>query len=262
MKKIIPFLILFSAIIISGCVQQVTCNPPYILVGTECCLDNNNNLVCDTDETTTSLATTTAITAATTVETTILETTTETTTEETTTVSQRVGALDVRDNFFVVCQKASDREEWCSIESYDSTNEVTIETGSLGAQEHNFMEIATWIYNKGTSDIYDIKYEISCDQTYPTYEAKVITGDNDKYKTVIPTIYFRCLGCLRGCSCTPGRYGQVINTLKAGDETTFRIELYGVRDFPERADLDCDVKFYSENPKALYSYDLIIHFNL
>jgi len=38
-------------IFISGCIQQeVTCNPPYIKVGTTCCLDQNNNKICDIDE--------------------------------------------------------------------------------------------------------------------------------------------------------------------------------------------------------------------
>jgi len=35
----------------SGCVQNPpTCNKPYILVGTECCLDQNDNSICDKDE--------------------------------------------------------------------------------------------------------------------------------------------------------------------------------------------------------------------
>lgn len=32
--------------------DEVTCNSPYILVGTECCLDENYNSICDSDETT------------------------------------------------------------------------------------------------------------------------------------------------------------------------------------------------------------------
>jgi len=254
MKKIILPMILLLVIITSGCVEQVACNPPYIIVGNECCLDTNDNQICDKDETTTTVTTTVETTA---------ETTTETTTPmTTTTIYERVGALDVRSNFFVVCQQSSKHEYWCSIESKDSENEVTINTSHLGAQEHNFLEIATWVYNKGSSLIQNIGYEISCDQTYPTYQPEVITGDNDKYQTVIPTIYFRCNGCLRGCTCTPGRLGQVINTLRPGDETTFRIELYGVKDFPYKADLDCDVKIYSENPEAEFNFDLIIHFNV
>jgi micrococcal nuclease len=36
----------------SGCTgkQEVTCNPPYIQVGVSCCLDQNNNSICDKDE--------------------------------------------------------------------------------------------------------------------------------------------------------------------------------------------------------------------
>ena len=259
MKKIIFFpIILFLVLLISGCVQQVICDPPYILVGTECCLDVNENKICDVDETTT---TTVATTVVTTTETTI-PTTSPTTMITTTLIPQRVGVLDVRNNFFIVCLRSSDKKEWCSIETYGSTNEITINTSSLGAQENNVAEIATWIYNKGSSDIVNINYDISCDQTYPTNESKVITGDNDEYNSIISTIYFRCLGCIRGCTCTPGRYGQVINRMRSGDETTFRIELFGVKDFPYKADLDCDLKIYSDDPKVEHNFDLIIHFNV
>jgi len=49
-KIIILILFLTSLFLISGCAQQITCNKPYILVGTECCLDNDNNGICDKDE--------------------------------------------------------------------------------------------------------------------------------------------------------------------------------------------------------------------
>ena len=259
MKKNIIFLILVSVVIISGCIGQIACNPPYILVGTECCLDVNENNICDVDETGTSVITTTA---ATTARTTIPGTTIKTTITITTTIPQRVGVLDVKNEFFVVCKKSSKNEEWCSVETYDSTNEVTIDTGSLGAQEHNLAEIATWVYNKGNSDIINISYDISCDQTYPTFESRVLTSDIDKYKTVMPTIYFRCTGCSLGCICTPQRYGQIINRMKLGDETTFRIELLSLKYFPEKTDLNCILKIYSEDPIVEHSFNLIIHFNV
>ena len=47
-------LILISLILISGCFNNnrtdLVCNKPYILVGAECCLDQNDNLICDKDE--------------------------------------------------------------------------------------------------------------------------------------------------------------------------------------------------------------------
>ncbi|MDP3734207.1 MAG: hypothetical protein Q8R37_03175 [Nanoarchaeota archaeon] len=51
------FLLVTFLVIITGCTQsttntnQVVCNKPYILVGTECCLDKNDNSICDRDET-------------------------------------------------------------------------------------------------------------------------------------------------------------------------------------------------------------------
>jgi beta propeller repeat protein len=36
---------------LSGCVGPIECNKPYIVVGNECCLDKNDNAICDTDET-------------------------------------------------------------------------------------------------------------------------------------------------------------------------------------------------------------------
>lgn len=49
--KIAIFLILYLFIV--GCLQQQAapvCNKPYILVGTSCCLDKNDNKICDRDE--------------------------------------------------------------------------------------------------------------------------------------------------------------------------------------------------------------------
>lgn len=47
---IIFALVLAGLTLIGGCSQQVTCNKPYILVGTGCCLDKNGNDICDNDE--------------------------------------------------------------------------------------------------------------------------------------------------------------------------------------------------------------------
>jgi len=241
-KFLFLLVILSLLIIISGCVEEVICNPPYIQVGNECCLDLNDNNICDSDEEGTVTTTTTSV----------LETTT-------TVVSQRKGDLDVRENFFVSCKKSSTREEWCEIEMNNGVNEVTVDTGSLGAQENNLVEIATWIYNRGSSDIENISYDISCDQISPVLEESVLTKNDEDYKTITSNVYFRCVGCNIGCECTPDRYGKVINRFKVGDETTFRIELFGVRTFPENADLDCDVRIFSENPEVEYNFDLLIH---
>jgi len=48
-KMLLVFLILIISL--AGCSQQITCNKPYIPVGNECCLDQNNNSICDNDET-------------------------------------------------------------------------------------------------------------------------------------------------------------------------------------------------------------------
>ena len=37
-------------LIIMGCQQGPVCNKPYILVGMDCCLDKDNNKICDSDE--------------------------------------------------------------------------------------------------------------------------------------------------------------------------------------------------------------------
>ncbi len=44
--KLLIFL-LITFVFITGC---TTCNKPYIKVGNECCLDNNDNSICDADE--------------------------------------------------------------------------------------------------------------------------------------------------------------------------------------------------------------------
>jgi len=43
-------LMVVGIVFISTRQQVVTCNPPYIKVGTECCLDANGNGICDKDE--------------------------------------------------------------------------------------------------------------------------------------------------------------------------------------------------------------------
>lgn len=50
MKKAILILMILSLLILVGCQQKVVCNKPYILVGKDCCLDKNNNSICDKDE--------------------------------------------------------------------------------------------------------------------------------------------------------------------------------------------------------------------
>jgi len=44
--------VLFILVVLVACNQnqQVVCNKPYILVGNSCCLDKNNNNICDNDE--------------------------------------------------------------------------------------------------------------------------------------------------------------------------------------------------------------------
>jgi hypothetical protein len=49
MAKHYLIFVLLLVIFMYGC-QEIVCNPPYIQVGTECCLDQDNNKVCDKDE--------------------------------------------------------------------------------------------------------------------------------------------------------------------------------------------------------------------
>ena len=42
--------LIFAILVISGCSQETICNKPYILVGNDCCLDANDNNICDSDE--------------------------------------------------------------------------------------------------------------------------------------------------------------------------------------------------------------------
>lgn len=37
-------------VLVSGCATQITCDPPYIVRGSGCCMDSNNNMICDSDE--------------------------------------------------------------------------------------------------------------------------------------------------------------------------------------------------------------------
>jgi len=52
MKLIASLLVLLAAgILLSGCLRQVSCNPPHVQIGARCCLDSDNNSVCDEDDT-------------------------------------------------------------------------------------------------------------------------------------------------------------------------------------------------------------------
>lgn len=77
-RKFLVGAAIFTVLLSSGCIQpeveeKIVCNKPYILVGGECCLDQNGNKICDLDEdeaeTTTTIApvTTTLISSTTTV---------------------------------------------------------------------------------------------------------------------------------------------------------------------------------------------------
>ncbi len=49
MRRIIIFGVIIIALFLVSCVPP-TCNKPYILVGSACCLDQNDNGICDKDE--------------------------------------------------------------------------------------------------------------------------------------------------------------------------------------------------------------------
>ena len=48
MRKIISVVLILILFLIGGC--KPSCNKPYLLVGNNCCLDQNNNDICDSDE--------------------------------------------------------------------------------------------------------------------------------------------------------------------------------------------------------------------
>lgn len=50
MDRFLPLFGLILILLVSGCTQGAACNPPYIIKGSQCCLDENNNNICDSDE--------------------------------------------------------------------------------------------------------------------------------------------------------------------------------------------------------------------
>ncbi len=48
-KKILFIIGVLSLIFIMGCSQQIVCNEPYIRFGADCCLDKNNDNICDSE---------------------------------------------------------------------------------------------------------------------------------------------------------------------------------------------------------------------
>ncbi|MBD3259631.1 hypothetical protein GF371_03285 [Candidatus Woesearchaeota archaeon] len=52
-KLMILFSVIVAGLFLVSCApaeKPIVCDPPYILVGNECCLDENNNGICDVDE--------------------------------------------------------------------------------------------------------------------------------------------------------------------------------------------------------------------
>ncbi len=49
-KKIVLIYLIILSFLLLGCQKEVVCNEPYIVKGTECCLDQNSNAICDVDE--------------------------------------------------------------------------------------------------------------------------------------------------------------------------------------------------------------------
>lgn len=47
---IVAILGIFFVMLVSGCIRQHTCDPPYTVRGSGCCLDQNGNKICDADE--------------------------------------------------------------------------------------------------------------------------------------------------------------------------------------------------------------------
>lgn len=54
MKKIYSVMLMFSvliaAVLVTGCTQRMMCSPPNVMIGNSCCLDADENNVCDTWE--------------------------------------------------------------------------------------------------------------------------------------------------------------------------------------------------------------------
>ncbi|MBN2250541.1 MAG: hypothetical protein JW724_00520 [Candidatus Altiarchaeota archaeon] len=82
---------MLSLAIFSGCAsKEVVCNPPYIHVGSDCCLDLNNNSVCDSQDptTTTSTSSTSSSSTSTSTSSSTTERTTTTSTTSTTSTTE------------------------------------------------------------------------------------------------------------------------------------------------------------------------------
>ena len=61
-----PFVVILPILLLIGCTSGPVCNKPYIIVGKECCLDRNDDKICDKDEVPNTTSTTTTTTSTTT----------------------------------------------------------------------------------------------------------------------------------------------------------------------------------------------------
>jgi hypothetical protein len=150
-------------LLISGCISQApVCNRPYILVGTGCCLDENNDQICDQDKPIVT-STTWATITSTSVTSTSTTTTATTTSTATTTTEARprtvVGAvLDVQKPDGLVSEVDL---------LFNSAERPIVGDLQLAAYEREGLKVVVW---DTTSRI---EYDNSTEKVYlpPTYDA-------------------------------------------------------------------------------------------
>lgn len=195
--KILPLLIL--GILVAACTPEVVCNKPYIRVGTGCCVDVNNNYICDSDETESTIAVGSAVEVLSTEKTAATET--ESNTEST------VKNTEETDN-----QEATAEEEisieitsmfWSTISpKTGSENELTIEfknTGDKSVPEFTYIlklyidddleSNKEYTYDDLLASGQEVKEEHSFDiDKAGKYKAEVyIKGDEDNTQTAKAT---------------------------------------------------------------------------
>jgi len=179
MKKLISLLsVLVVLVLITACSgPRIVCNKPYIRVGTECCLDYNNNAVCDKDESLIKNIESTDVTGSA-VE--VLNTETEKTVEEEnlTTETENLTEDDTSDT-----EEKDSASESISI-SNAYWNHMNIETKDSAELNIEFENI-------GSSDIDEFEYIIKIykgekvwkEDTFEHSE-KIVSGDSDKVKDI------------------------------------------------------------------------------
>ncbi len=188
-----------TSIVMAAYIMQPYCNKPYIQVGRDCCLDENNDRICDKDKpiTTTTLSTTTTTTTTTTITIQVVETTVTTnppttittTTSPTTTIEKTTTTTLSTYDFDTILSNVGKQYETTST---TSTTIIKCVDSDGGRDYEEFSRHVSGYYIYNGTNLTDVKEECDGDKELLEYYCMSGVLKSRKYKCPEKCIEGRC----------------------------------------------------------------------